>query len=126
MKPVDEHDRQILNIYRDQFTPYPSDNPAATSGESYLQLDVHQPQGYGFHVYKMAPGTTTTPHEHNCDEQFLVLEGELVDHDGARYGPGDLVLLRKGSRHSSYSENGCLLAVFIAVPETPLTATEDS
>ena len=28
--------------------------------------------GYGFHVYRMAPGTTTTAHEHIGDEEFIV------------------------------------------------------
>ncbi|MEE3116090.1 MAG: cupin, partial [Actinomycetota bacterium] len=61
-------------------------------GETILQLDRSQPLGVGFHVYRMAPGTETTPHEHTCDEQYLVLDGDLVDHDGFAYGPGDLVL----------------------------------
>jgi anti-sigma factor ChrR (cupin superfamily) len=61
----------------------------------------------------MAPGQTTIAHEHVGDEEFLVLDGDLIDHDGFRYGPGDLVWLRSGTKHSSYSEGGCLLAVYL-------------
>jgi hypothetical protein len=43
-----------------------------------------------------------------------------VDHDGFRYGPGDLVMLRRGTRHNSRTETGCTIAVFIATPEVNL------
>ena len=38
--------------------------------------------------------------------------GDLVDHDGIRYGPGDLVWLRAVTAHTSYTEAGCLIVVF--------------
>ncbi len=41
-----------------------------------------------------------------------MLGGDLVDHDGIRYGPGDLVWLRAGTARTSYTEAGCLIAVF--------------
>ena len=71
-------------------------------------------------TYRMAPGMTTRAHQHRGDEQFLVLEGELFDNDGTRYRAGDLVWLRDGTQHSSYTATGCLLAVHIAGPETSL------
>ena len=64
----------------------------------------------------MAPGHTTTAHKHAGDEEFLVLEGELVDHDGHRYGPGDLVWLEAGTTHHSYSPEGALLVVYYRGP----------
>ena len=117
MKAVEKQDRLVANIHETEFKPFPAGG-IATAGETYLSLDANYPPGCGFHVYRMAPGTTTTPHEHTCDEQFLVLEGEATDNDGYTYRQGDLVLLKKGSEHSSYSKDGCLLAVFIATPET--------
>lgn len=77
-----------------------------------LQPDGGRP-GQGFHVYRMAPGQHAVPHEHPGDEEFLLLEGDLRDHDGTLCRPGDLVWLRDGTRHSSHSEGGCLLAVYL-------------
>ena len=89
-------------------------------GESILQLDDSLRIGTGFNVYRLEPGASSTPHEHICDEHFLVLDGDLVDHDGYRYGPGDMVMLRRGSRHNSRTETGCTISVFIATPEVNL------
>jgi anti-sigma factor ChrR (cupin superfamily) len=61
----------------------------------------------------MAPGTQSQPHEHTCHEQFLVLDGEVIDHDGHVYKPGDFVLLKEGTMHNSHTETGATLAVFI-------------
>ena len=65
----------------------------------------------------MDPGHTTTQHVHTQGEEFLILEGDLVDHDGYKYGPGDLVWLREGTEHYSYSPNGCLIAVYLPAAE---------
>ena len=45
--------------------------------------------------------------------RFYIIEGDLIDHDGTKYGPGDLVWLRKGTEHTSYSPNGCLIVVYL-------------
>jgi len=120
LKPVNPKDRRVVNIAEaERFRPWTGDDGSAT-GQLILQLDEEQPLGIGFHVYRMEPGTVTDPHEHNGHEQFLVLEGELTDHDGTVYRQGDLVWLRDGSCHFSHSERGCLLAVHIAGPERPL------
>ena len=119
MDPIPEPKRRVKNIHHDEFEPF-MPGGAACEGESVLQLDDKVPRGVGFHVYRMAPGTTTTAHVHESDEHFLVLEGDLSDHDGYVYRPGDLVLLDKGTEHHSTTVNGCTLAVFIAEPETPL------
>ena len=86
-------------------------------GQSYLQLDDTFPEASGFHIYRMEPGSSSQPHEHTCHEQFLVLEGELIDNDGYVYTAGDFVLLKNGTQHSSRTETGATLAVFIRSPE---------
>jgi len=45
-----------------------------------------------------------------------ILEGDLVDSDGTRFGPGDFVSYAPGTHHSSRTEGGCLIAVFEWVP----------
>jgi len=117
MRPVDPADRRVANIHSAKFEPFVYED-GMTLGDSVLQLDDQQPLGIGFHVYRMPPGMTSRPHRHNGSEQFLVLEGELVDHDGTVFKTGDLVWFRDGTEHSSNTPNGCLLAVHIAALET--------
>lgn len=119
MKAVASHERQVVNIHSAKFEPFDMGGQSLP-GQSYLQLDRSFAPGSGFHIFKMDPGVTTTPHQHTCDEQWLMLEGELTDNDGTVYRPGDLVLMKKGTQHSSSTVDGCLLAVFIATPEIDL------
>lgn len=119
MKPIAPPDRLVVNVAEADFSPFLADGEEVP-GQSYLQLDDTFPPGTGFHIYRMAPGSRSQPHEHTSTEQFLVLEGEVEDHDGHVYRKGDFVLLRKGTRHSSYSRGGCTLAVFIATAEINL------
>lgn len=117
MQRITSGDRRIANIASGEFKPFVYDDGVAL-GDSVLQLDNDQPLGIGFHVYRMPAGMTSRPHRHNGHEQFLVIEGELIDNDGTVFGKGDLVWFRSGTEHASYTPNGCLLAVHIAGPET--------
>ena len=117
MKPVNSADRRIANIHDAEFKPFVFEDGAAL-GDTVLQLDDTQPLGVGFHVYRMPAGMTTRPHRHNGHEQFLILDGELIENDGTVFRKGDLVWLRDGTEHCSYTPNGCLLAVHIAATET--------
>ena len=119
MDPIGSAERRVANRFEAEFVPFIVDGEPSP-GEWILQLDGSYPLGSGFHLYRMDPGTRTTPHEHTCDEQFLMLEGELIDHDGHGYRQGDLVLLAAGTRHDSRTETGCTLAVFIATTEENL------
>lgn len=119
MKPVNPADRRVVNIKTGEFKPFIYEDGVAC-GDSVLQLNDELPLGVGFHVYRMPAGMTTRPHRHNGHEQFLVLEGELVEPDGTVFKAGDLVWFRDGTEHCSYTPNGCLLAVHIAGMETPV------
>lgn len=119
MKKVRDEDIRVANIYEAEFKPFVYDD-GVQLGDTVLQLDKSQPIGVGFHVYRMPAGMRTRGHRHNGDEQFLILEGELIENDGRVFKKGDLVWLRDGTEHNSYTPNGCLLAVHIAGPETPL------
>ena len=110
MKPIAEGDRRVANWNDTPFEPFLDAN-GNPDGE-VLQVNGGR-TGYGFHVYRMAPGTTTAAHEHLGDEEFLLIEGDLTDHDGYAYKPGDLVWLRSGTKHNSTTKNGCLLAVYL-------------
>ena len=116
MRKIEPHDRQVVNIREGTFKPFVYPDGTAL-GDAILQLDEGRPLGEGFHVYRMPAGMVTRGHRHNGHEQFLILEGELHESDGTILRAGDLVFYRDGSEHSSYTPNGCLLAVHIAGPE---------
>ncbi|MDA8761288.1 cupin domain-containing protein [Amylibacter sp.] len=110
LKPIAPEDRRVVNIKNADYVPFISNG---IEDGSVLQLGDSKALGSGFHIYRMTPGQTTIAHKHQSDEEFYIIEGDLVDHDGTKYGPGDLVWLRKGSEHTSYSPNGCLIVVYL-------------
>ena len=75
-------------------------------------------------LIRFKPGAASTPHEHTGGEEFYVLDGELTDCDGARFGAGDYVCYQPGSRHFSVSEKGCTLLVILGGRNAPVTAEE--
>jgi anti-sigma factor ChrR (cupin superfamily) len=60
----------------------------------------------------MDPGAQTVPHTHMGFEEFLIVEGELIDSDGMVFKKGEFVSFEPGSQHSSFSEIGALIIVF--------------
>ena len=119
MKPVAEGDRRIANIHTAKFEEFVYPDGVAL-GDAILQHDTDLPLGTGFHVYWMPAGMKTRSHRHMGHEQFLILEGELIESDGTVFRAGDLVFYRDGTEHNSYTPNGCLLAVHIVGPEHSL------
>ena len=110
MKPIEQSDRRVVNIKDAAFQAF--EGPGGPSpGASYFQMEEQEP-GSGFYLYRLAPGCWSDPHEHDGSEQFIVLEGHLIDHDGTVYRQGDFVWLKSGTRHSSHAPDGCLVAVF--------------
>ena len=119
MEPVKSADRMVANIRTAPFQPFEADG-AVIPGQSYLQFDETFAPATGFHVYRMAPGTASQPHEHTCHESFYVVEGELIDHDGYVYRPGDFVLLKEGTIHNTRTETGATIIGFIRSMERNL------
>ena len=116
MKPVATGERLVANLDDIEFEPFINKHGEA-DGFAF-QHNRSKPLGSGFHLYKMEPGYTTIPHQHNGDEEFFIISGDLTDNDGAVYRAGDLVLMKDGTQHSSYSENGCVIVVYLQEPET--------
>ncbi len=110
MKPIDEHQRRVISVKDGTFLPL-IDDDGRKDGE-VLQVNPNRKPGYGFHIYRMPAGHTTTPHVHQGDEEFFIIEGEIIDHDGYRYRAGDLVWLEANTKHHSYSPEGALLVVY--------------
>ena len=105
--------RKITDLYNLKFEPF--DNyGTAIPGMSWYKISYDKKAGgYGTYVLKMDPSTKSLPHTHTGHEEFLMLEGELTDVDGKVFKKGDFVSFEPGSKHSSYTKNGCLVLVFM-------------
>ena len=119
MKSVGKGDRKVVNIHDAEYQPWVNKN-GELHDSSVLQLDSSNPRGVGFHVYKMEPGSTTTPHQHTNNEEFLILSGELIENDDTVYREGDLVWMKKGTEHYSHTKTGCVMAVYIETAEVEI------
>jgi len=104
--------RKITNPFDVKFVPF--DNYGTPiPGMSWHKITYNQKTGQGSYILKMNPGAKTVPHLHKNYEEFLILDGELIDFDNTVFKKGDFVTFEPGSSHSSYSKNGCLILVFM-------------
>jgi anti-sigma factor ChrR (cupin superfamily) len=112
--------RKITDIYNLKFKPF--DNYGKeVPGMKWHKISYDKENGgSGTYVLKMEPGAKSLFHEHTGFEEFLVLEGELIDPDGQIFKPGELITFQPGSKHSSYTKNGCLLLVFMRGINKPI------
>lgn len=120
MKPVKPEHRRVANIDNTEFKPWTLED-GSDSGQSLIQLNHAKSDGVGFHIFRMAAGTTTESHRHMGDEEFYVIDGDLTDNDGTEYRPGDLVWMKDGTEHNSTTKNGCTLVVYIENAEIAVT-----
>ena len=120
MKPIQSHQRKVANIHDDDaYSPYDAEALNET-GTHYIQLNPNADRDVGFYIYRMEPGSRSTPHRHGGAEEFLIVEGELIDNDGTIYKQGDVVWLAAGTEHTSYTNTGCLVAVYAEATEETL------
>ena len=82
-------------------------------GMSWHKISYEKEKGQGSYILKMEPGAKSIPHEHVSYEEFYMLDGELIDVDGKVFKKGDFISFEPGSKHSSITEKGCLILVFM-------------
>ncbi len=70
---------------------------------------LEKPESYS----KLDPDTKTVPHIHTGNEEFLILDGELIDSDGTVFKKGDFISYEPNTKHSSYTKKGCLILTFM-------------
>ena len=118
MKPIQAQRRRVANIYdKDAFTAF-DPTGASEVGTSFTQLNNEAKRAVGFYIYRMEPGSESVPHQHGGAEEFVMIEGELIDNDGTIYRAGDVVWLAPGTEHNSRTETGCLIAVYAEADES--------
>ena len=80
-------------------------------GMTWCPLSIGEDDDLEIYLLRIAAGSQTYPHEHVGSEQFLVLEGSLIDCDGTRIKAGTFARFEAGSRHHSSTDEDCLLMV---------------
>lgn len=112
LSPMSEESpaRRVVNVHTAAFGPYSMEGPVQDD-ITWLPISWDERSGQGSYLMRMEPGAVTLEHEHAGFEEFLVLDGDLVDSDGTVFGPGDFVSYAGGTHHS-HTETGCLIAVF--------------
>lgn len=102
--------RQIVATGTAEFLPYDLDGPLQPD-ISWLPVSYQADSGNGSYLMRMQPGAVTIEHVHEGVEDYMVLEGELIESDGTVLKAGDFVSYAPGSRHNSRTETGCLIVV---------------
>ena len=72
--------RKITNIYKVDFLPFDRYGPIVPK-MSWHKISFDEKTGFGSFILKMDPGAKSTPHIHIGYEEFLVIDGELIDAD---------------------------------------------
>ena len=104
--------RTVANPFNVKFVPF--DNYGSViPGMSWKKITYNIETGQGTYILKMDSETKSLLHEHTNYEEFLMLDGELIDPDSKIFKKGNFVTFEPGSTHSSYTKNGCLLLVFM-------------
>lgn len=103
--------RRVVRIAETEFLPYDLEGPLQPE-MSWLPISFDRRSGQGCYLMRMRPGAATIEHDHPGLEEFVVLDGELIDSDGAVFRAGDFVSYEAGTRHNSHTQTGCLIAVF--------------
>ena len=111
--------RKITNLSNIKFEPFDNYVPAVP-GMSWHKISYNKETGQGNYILKMDPGSRSLTHEHTNYEEFLMLDGELIDPDNKVFKKGDFVTFEPGSSHSSYTKNGCLILVFQRSKNKPI------
>lgn len=121
MAKGDLRERVIVNAFDAQFTPFDRYGKIV-DGVHWCPIRYCKETGKGAFLIRFDPGARSLHHVHTHGEETVVLDGELIDGDGRMLRAGDAVSFARGSRHSSHSETGCLLYVFMHGANTAIDA----
>ena len=104
--------RKITNLNNLDFEPFDKYGKPI-KGWSWHKISFDEKTNFGTYISKLDPETKTLPHLHTGYEEFLILEGELIDSDGTIFKKGDFISYKPNSSHSSYTKKGCLILTFM-------------
>jgi len=117
--------RSRMPLHEAELVPYDRYGQAV-EGLYWRPINYDPEQGAGSFLMSIAAGAWTPRHEHLQTEEIVVLEGDFIDSDGTRFGPGDLITYQPGTRHSSTSSTGCRILVHVRAYGRPLSVSEET
>jgi len=103
--------RRIIRTRDARFEPYDLEGELQPD-MAFLPLSYERRRDVGTYLIRMEPGAETIRHTHENVEEFLILEGRLIEDDGTILEPGDYVHYSPGTRHNSRTDEGCVLIGF--------------
>jgi len=106
-----DNNRRVIDTRKSKYEVYDFGGPKLDN-IGQLDLTYDHKTGHGAYMIRMDPGAETTAHRHSVREEYLIIEGDLVEPGGLTLGPGDYIIYEPGSEHSSRTVNGCLLVGF--------------
>ena len=104
--------RKITKLDQLKFEPFDKYGKPI-KGWSWHKISFDEKSNFGTYISKLDPGTKTLPHCHSGYEEFLILDGELIDSDGTIFKKGDFISYEPNTKHSSYTKKGCLILTFM-------------
>ena len=104
--------RKITKLNNLNFEPF-NKYGEPIKGWQWHKISFDEKTNFGTYVSKLDPDTKTVPHIHTGNEEFLILDGELIDSDGTVFKKGDFISYEPNSKHSSFTKNGCLILTFM-------------
>ena len=104
--------RKITKLNKLKFIPF-NKYGKKIKGWSWHKISFNKKTNFGTYISKLDPGTKTIPHVHTGHEEFLILDGELIDSDGTIFKKGDFISYKPRSSHSSFTKKGCLILTFM-------------
>ena len=105
--------REIINTHNSHFKPYDRyGEPIPGMYWIPLSGELLNNEFESF-LLKMEPGSSSKPHEHMGFEEFYIVEGTLIDNDDVEFKQGDFVKFSPGSKHYSFTPEGCTLLVML-------------
>ncbi|MFJ4293971.1 cupin domain-containing protein [Cupriavidus sp. NPDC089707] len=84
---------------------------AVLPGFSRISLGADESGAWSSYWMRIDPGATSPEHVHMTTELLVVWQGIFTDSDGTDFGPGETVIYQAGSRHRSFSKDGCIVLV---------------
>ena len=104
--------RKITNLKKLKFKPFKKYGDPI-EGWTWHNISFNKKSNFGTYISKLKPGTKTIKHTHSGYEEFLILDGELIDSDGKIFKKGDLITYGPNTKHSSHTKKGCLILTFM-------------
>ena len=104
--------RKITKLNQLEFEPFDKYSKPI-KGWSWHNISFNKKTNFGTYISKLEPGIKTPQHKHTGYEEFLILDGELIDSDGSIFKKGDFISYKPNSSHSSYTKKGCLILTFM-------------